>query len=517
MKFLELLSGGAAGGASIAESVTNVYDPQGDPEIYGIEYDSRRIRPGYLFVAIRGDRTDGNRYIDAAVENGAVAVVTDSGEVPAREGIAWARVEDGRRALALLSARLLDHPAQKLQISGITGTNGKTTTSYLLEAILNAAGHRTVLVGTIEYHVPGQVLDAPHTTPESLDLNRIFHKGVREGATEAVMELSSHALAQARVYGMQYDVAVFTNLTRDHLDYHHNFEQYFAAKRRLFEGIGAPPPRAAVINAEDEWGQKLAEFARSRGSEVLEYGVERGGFRALEVDLRTDGTTFDLLTPVGRIQLGSPLIGHVNVQNILAAAAAAYARGCSLQQIREGVLRLDRVPGRFERVDCGQPFTVVVDYAHTDDALKNLTRVAREFVNRGGAGRRVITLFGCGGDRDRSKRPRMGLAAGQGSDFVVITSDNPRSEDPIAIIEEARPGVEQSGVAFAVEPERRKAIAVAISEAREGDIVLLAGKGHEKVQISRSGTIPFDDVEVARQVLQAAGYQARPQLAEQGV
>jgi UDP-N-acetylmuramoyl-L-alanyl-D-glutamate--2,6-diaminopimelate ligase len=515
MKFLELVTGGAAGGASIAESVTNVYDQQGNPEIYGVEYDSRRIRPGYLFVAMRGERTDGNRYIGAALENGAVAVITDSSQPIGREGTAWARVEDGRRALALVSAKFFDYPAQKLHMSGITGTNGKTTTSFLLEAILNAAGHRTVLIGTIEYHVAGQALEAPHTTPESLDLNRVFHKGVREGATEAVMEVSSHALAQGRVYGMHYDVAVFTNLTRDHLDYHHNFDQYFAAKRRLFEGVGAPPPRAAVINADDEWGQKLAEFVRTRGSEVLEYGLTRGSFRALEVDLRSDGTTFDLLTPVGRIQLGSPLIGHVNVQNILAAAAAAYARGCSLQQIREGVLRLDRVPGRFERVDCGQPFTVVVDYAHTDDALKNLTRVAREFVNRSGAGKRVITLFGCGGDRDRTKRLRMGLAAGQSSDFVVITSDNPRSEDPMAIIEEARPGVEQSGVAFAVEPDRRKAIALAIAEAREGDIVLLAGKGHEKVQISRTGTVPFDDVEVARQVLHAAGFQGRRQLAEQ--
>jgi UDP-N-acetylmuramoyl-L-alanyl-D-glutamate--2,6-diaminopimelate ligase len=359
-----------------------------------------------------------------------------------------------------------------------------------------------VLVGTIEYHVAGEVYEAPHTTPESLDLQRLFAAGLHRGASEVVMEASSHALAQERTYGLPFDVAVFTNLTQDHLDYHHDFEQYFAAKRRLFEGIGGPAPRVAILNAEDEYGRRLAEFAHKQ-SHVLRYGIEQGDFRVANLQLGREGLRFTLRSPAGEIEINSPLLGRVNVQNILAASAAAHARGCSLQEVAEGVARLTRVPGRFERVDCGQPFTVVVDYAHTDDALRNLLRLAREFV---GAKGRVITLFGCGGDRDRTKRPRMGRAAGEASDFVVLTSDNPRSENPLAIINDARAGLDATKAKFTVEPDRRNAIALAISEARAGDIVLLAGKGHEKVQVLATGSVPFDDVVVAHETLQAAGF-----------
>jgi UDP-N-acetylmuramoyl-L-alanyl-D-glutamate--2,6-diaminopimelate ligase len=474
----------------------------GDPQILGLDYDSRRVKPGWVFVAIRGEATDGNRYIDAALKNGAVAVVSDSPEQPAHRHIAWAVVTHGRRALAQLSANFYRHPAEKLHITGITGTNGKTTTTFLVESILNSAGKKSALIGTIEYHVAGQALPAPHTTPESLELNQLFAAALAAGASDLVMEVSSHALEQGRVFGIHYDVAVFTNLTRDHLDYHHDMESYFAAKRMLFEGSGARPPRAAVINADDEYGSALLSVSRNASEELISYGIRRGEFQAANIDLQPQSTAFDLLTPQGKIKIRSPLIGRVNVFNILAAAGAAWARRCSLEQIAHAVENFQQVPGRFQRVDCGQPFTVVVDYAHTDDALRNLTSIARDFASRDGKKGRVLTVFGCGGDRDRSKRPLMGQAAGQGSDFVVLTSDNPRSEDPQKIMEDALPGLERSGTKYAVETDRRKAIALALAEAAPGDVVLIAGKGHEKVQITREGTIPFDDVQVAQEALQ---------------
>src|SRR5580700_1828309 len=443
----------------------------GDPGVSGVEYDSRRVKPGGLFVAMRGESSDGNRFIDQAISAGAVAVVTDSAAEKPRSGVAWAVVPDGRRALARVSANFYKKPAERIAITGITGTNGKSTTAFLLE------------------------------------LNRIFSEALGNGATDAVMEVSSHALAQERVFGVPFDVAVFTNLTRDHLDYHKTMEEYFAAKRVLFEGCGTDAPRAVVTNLDDEYGAKLAELSGKRSSVVLKYGWERGDLHAEKVEITTRGTRFDLVMPEVKIAVFSALIGRVNVYNILAAAGAGYARGCSAQAIAAGIDKLACVPGRFERVDCGQPFTVVVDYAHTDDALRNLTALARELVSGTGPKGRVLTVFGCGGDRDRNKRPLMGEAAGRGSDFVVLTSDNPRSEDPVAIINDAVVGLQKTGVKYTVEADRRKAIALAISEARPGDIVLLAGKGHEKVQTTREGTLPFDDLEVARQALQAAGFE----------
>jgi UDP-N-acetylmuramoyl-L-alanyl-D-glutamate--2,6-diaminopimelate ligase len=477
----------------------------GDPAVSGVEYDSRRVKPGGLFVAMRGESSDGNRFIDQAISAGAVAVVTDSASEKARPAVAWAVVPNGRRALARVSANFYKKPAERIAITGITGTNGKSTTAFLLESILTAAGRKSALIGTIEYHVAGKVLPAPHTTPEALELNRIFSESLGWGATDAVMEVSSHALAQERVFGVPFDVAVFTNLTRDHLDYHKTMEEYFAAKRVLFEGCGTDAPRAVVTNVDDEYGAKLAEFSRKRSSVVLKYGWERGDLHAENVEISTRGTRFDLVTPAGKIAVFSALIGRVNVYNILAAAGAAYARGCSAQAIAAGIDKLACVPGRFERVECGQPFTVVVDYAHTDDALRNLTALARELVSA--AKGRVLTVFGCGGDRDRKKRPQMGEAAGRGSDFVVLTSDNPRSEDPVSIINDAVVGLQKTGVKYSVEPDRRKAVALAVGEARPGDIVLLAGKGHEKVQVTRDGPIPFDDLEVAREALRAAGFE----------
>jgi len=496
MKFLKLLDG------------AEVLSATGDPNIQGLEYDSRRVQPGFAFLAMKGESTDGNRYIDAAIQKGAVAVVTDSSAEQPRPDVAWAQVGHGRRALARLSANFYGRPAEKLANSGITGTNGKTTTSFLLEAILNAAARKVVLIGTIEYHVAGQVIPAPHTTPEPLDINRLFAEALQAGATESVMEDSSHALVQQRVYGIPYDVAIFTNLTRDHLDYHGTFDEYFAAKRMLFEGVGTDPPRVAVLNIDDEYGRELVNFSKKR-SQLITYGLTGGDFHAENADIGPRGTRFDLVTPERSVPLWSPLIGKVNVYNILAASAAAYARGVSLDEIARGIATLDRVPGRFERVDAGQPFTVVVDYAHTDDALKNLTALAREFVKRAGLEGKVITLFGCGGDRDKTKRPLMGEAAGRGSNFVVLTSDNPRSEDPLAIIADAKPGLEKTGTPFAVEPDRRKAIDLALHKAGPGDIVLLAGKGHEKTQTTREGVAPFDDVEVAKDLLHQMGFEPR--------
>src|SRR6478735_10045889 len=360
----------------------------GDPEVSGLDYNSRRVEPGWVFVAMRGESSDGNRHIDSALKNGAVAVVTDSRSEHRRHRMPWAVVPSGRRALARMSANFYGHPAEKLKIIGITGTNGKTTTSFLCESILQHVGRASALVGTIEYHIPVKaaqsgaapyrVLPAPHTTPEALELNQVFAEALEAGATHAVMEVSSHALVQERVWGVPYEVAVFTNLTRDHLDYHKSMDSYFEAKSILFLGCGTRPPRAAVINADDEYGQSLGQSRKTLSQHVILYGIHNGDFKATNINLQQDGTTFDLVTPSGSMKIETALIGGINIYNILAAAAATFACGCSLQQIAEAVAQFKQVPGRFEKVDCGQPFTVVVDYAHTDDALRNLTGIARD-------------------------------------------------------------------------------------------------------------------------------------------
>jgi UDP-N-acetylmuramoyl-L-alanyl-D-glutamate--2,6-diaminopimelate ligase len=471
--------------------------------ISGVAYDSRRVGPGDLFVAMRGDATDGNQFIEAAIAKGAAAVLTDSSESYDRllrkhEDLPTALVEHGRRALAEASAVVMGHPEKKLALSAVTGTNGKTTTAFVLESLLRSAKRQCVLIGTIEVHVGDEVRESPHTTPESRDVLEIFADGVRAGATEAVMEMSSHALEQERVWGLPVDVAIFTNLTQDHLDYHQTMERYFQAKARLFEGVGTPPPRVAVVNTDDPYGEKLA--AGLERSQLLRYGLDaETDFRAEDVRMRAGKTQFRMATPAGSVEVCSRLTGRVNVYNVLAASAAAWARGLSLEQITRGIEIGAQVPGRFQVVPANNDVTVVVDYAHTDDALRNLLGLARELVrDRGG---RVITLFGCGGDRDRTKRPKMGRAAGEGSDLVVLTSDNPRGEEPGAIIAEALAGVRETGTECVVEEDRARAIHSAIHAARPGDIVLLAGKGHEREQIVKGKTIAFDDAEVAAKVL----------------
>lgn len=468
-------------------------------DIHGLEYDSRRVGEGFVFFAFPGSRTDGRQFAEQALARGAAAVVSES---PAPEGFGgpWLEVEHGRQALALAARNYYCRPDERLRLTGITGTNGKTTTSYLIDAVLRAAGQTTALVGTIEYHLAGRVLPAVNTTPESLDLLRLFVQLEREGGKYVTMEVSSHALELGRVYGLEFHTAVFTNLTRDHLDFHGTMEAYFDAKRKLFEGAGAPPPRAAVLNRDDEQVRGMKARAET---EVYWYGLGPDAtLRARHVSSGFDGLRFDVQYGKRRFGIASKLIGKINVYNILAACGAALSYGIHPESITKGIASLEAVPGRFERVDEGQPFTVVVDYAHTDDALRNVIAVAR-----GLEPKRVITLFGCGGDRDRTKRPLMGRAAAEGSDFVVLTSDNPRSEDPIAIMNDALVGIQRVNVPYLVEPDRATAIARAIQEARAGDIVILAGKGHETYQILKDQTIPFDDRAVAREVLRKYGYQ----------
>jgi UDP-N-acetylmuramoyl-L-alanyl-D-glutamate--2,6-diaminopimelate ligase len=480
----------------------------GEP-VTGVEYDSRKVKPGAVFVAMKGGSTDGNRYVEKARAAGALGIITDSAPMfdhllVFAPGLPVLEVEHGRRALAQASAAFFGHPERRLAATGITGTNGKTTTAYLIEALLNAAARKTVLIGTIEYHVAGEVRPSVHTTPESRDLFELMAEGVVRGATELVTEVSSHALDQGRATGLIFDVAVFTNLTRDHLDYHETMEKYFAAKRLLFDGTVYPAPRVAVINAHDPRTEELAAAAAKAGAEVRTYGIGQGDWRAAAYTLTPSGAVLELETPAGAAKVTSRLAGEVNIYNLLAAFTTAHARGVPFAELVESVPRLQPVPGRFQAVDAGQPFTVIVDYAHTDDALLNLTALARQMTAQTGG--RVLTLFGCGGDRDRTKRPKMGQAAGQGSDFVVATSDNPRSEEPLAILAEIEPGLKATGVRYTIEPDRTAAIRLALHEAKTGDVVLIAGKGHEKEQILAGRTIPFDDVEIALSALGEMGY-----------
>jgi UDP-N-acetylmuramoyl-L-alanyl-D-glutamate--2,6-diaminopimelate ligase len=467
--------------------------------VTGLDYDSRRIKHGFLFFAFPGSRADGREFAGNALFRGAVAVAGES-EAP-DESLAprWIQVEHGRHALALAARNFYRKPDERLGLTGVTGTNGKTTAAFLIDSILRATGRTTGLIGTIEYHLAWRVLPSVNTTPESLDLVRLFWELERAGGSHVTLEVSSHALALGRVYGLQFHTAVFTNLTRDHLDFHGSMEAYFAAKQLLFSGDGGPPPRFAVLNRDDKYARKLKV---NRKTKTIWYGLGHGSdLRALDVSSGPHGLRFDVRYGKLRFTVQSPLIGRINVYNILAACGAGLSYGVAPEHVAQGIADLHAVPGRFERIDEGQPFVVVVDYAHTDDALRNTIAVAR-----GLNPKRVITLFGCGGDRDRAKRPLMGQAAAEASDFVVLTSDNPRSEDPLAIMNDALVGIRRVDVPHVVEPDRADAIARALKEAREGDLVILAGKGHETHQVLKNRTIPFDDRMVAREVLRGYGY-----------
>ena len=377
---------------------------------------------------------------------GALAVVSESPAPPELAG-RWIQVAHGRQALSLAARNFFRRPDERLSLTGITGTNGKTTTAYLIDSVLRAGGKTTAMIGTIEYHLAGRVLKAVNTTPESLDLLRLFADLENAGGTHVTMEVSSHALALGRVYGLNFHTTIFTNLTRDHLDFHGDMETYFAAKQLLFDGAGGAPPRYAVLNREDAWARRIKVHPQT---ELLWYGLgPEAGLRPRHIASGFSGLRFDLQYGKLRFPVESPLIGKINVYNILAACAAGLSYGLAPEVIARGIANLKAVPGRFERVDEGQPFVVVVDYAHTDDALRNVIAVAR-----GLNPKRVITLFGCGGDRDRAKRPLMGQAAAEASDFVVLTSDNPRSEDPLAIMNDALVGIRRTDVPHIVEPDR---------------------------------------------------------------
>jgi len=469
-------------------------------EISSVAYDSRKVQPGALFVAIQGEKIDGNRFAADALARGAAAVASESPAPPDFPSTAaWIRVSHARKALAIAGANFYGRPAEKLKLVGITGTNGKTTTTYLMDSILRVAGHKTGLLGTISYRTPRGELVASNTTPESLDLQRFFAEVCEGGGTHVTLEVSSHALAMDRVWGCPFAVAVFTNLTRDHLDFHKTMADYWAAKRRLFEGTGAGAPAVGVVNTDDPASKQLVKLA----GRTITYGLSNGAdVVTRKFALAFSGLGFSVQTPAGRVEIRSPLVGRTNVYNILAAVAAAVGLGIDVEAIGEGVAQLPAVPGRFERIDEGQPFLVVVDYAHTDDALRNLLETARELPHSG----RIITLFGCGGDRDRTKRPLMGEVAGTLSHLVVLTSDNPRTEDPLRIINDVIVGLQKAQPKYVVEPDRARAIELALDEAQPGDILLLAGKGHETYQILRDRTIDFDDREVVRRALRRRGY-----------
>ena len=498
MKLTELLNG------------IKGYKLIGDPEkdIRAIAYDSRKVQPGTLFVALKGVSMDGHAYIRDAVQRGASAVVLE--DVPNEKfDVPVIRVSDSRRALSLIALQFYGHPFEGVDLIGITGTNGKTTTSFILESILLKAGKRPGVIGTINYRYSELSRPASVTTPESMDLIGLAREMVDASTTHIIMEVSSHGLVQGRTSDCPFGTAVFTNLSRDHLDYHKNMEEYFMAKSLLFRELGRES--AAVINMDDSRGQVLAAMTKAK---IITYGIRgRWDIRMDSIRMDKEGIRAELITPIGRREIRSSLIGEFNIYNILAASSSAVSIGLDLDTIAGGIESLPFVPGRMEVVRNCQDLTVVVDYAHTPDALLKTLLCLKPFVQG-----RLITVFGCGGDRDRGKRAEMGLIAGRESDVVFITSDNPRSEDPQSIVSEIEQGIRQSAMkklesplpagietGYFTEPNRREAIRRAISIARKRDLVLIAGKGHEDYQIIGRERKYFDDrKEAALAALEAA-------------
>ncbi|NPV29694.1 MAG: UDP-N-acetylmuramoyl-L-alanyl-D-glutamate--2,6-diaminopimelate ligase [Firmicutes bacterium] len=466
--------------------------------VEGIHYDSRQVKPGFIFVAIKGFRTDGHFYLDEAVARGAVGLVVER-EVPVPPGAAWARVRDTRRALASLAANFYGHPSRELTLIGVTGTNGKTTTTHLIEAVLRAKGIKTGLIGTVWNKIGEKELPVLHTTPESLELQSLLREMVGAGVAAVAMEVSSHGLFLKRVAECEFDAAVFTNLTRDHLDFHKNLDEYLAAKMLLFTGLGKnrtkKRPCYAVVNIDDPAGR---EIARSVDLPVITYGIrENAGVRAEKVNLSARGTEFTVRYQKEEIPFFLSLPGEFNVYNGLAAICVGLQEGVEVSFLQETLQKAKGAPGRFEVVEQGQDFTVVVDYAHTPDGLENVLRTARALTQG-----RIITVFGCGGDRDPGKRPLMGRISGELSDFTIITSDNPRSEDPVQILAQIEAGIKQiPNARYLVIEDRYEAIRAALHHARAGDFVIIAGKGHEDYQIIGEKVVPFSDRSVAREII----------------
>jgi UDP-N-acetylmuramoyl-L-alanyl-D-glutamate--2,6-diaminopimelate ligase len=478
-------------------------DRSSSRDVTMVAYDSRQVTPGAVFVALKGQHADGVSFAHEAVARGAQAVVSEA-DAPAGIDVIWIRVTDARLALAALAAAFFERPSEELTLVGITGTNGKTTTSYLLAGMFEAAGHRCGVIGTVAHRVGPKQLEAARTTPEAPELHLMLREMVAEGCSACVMEVSSHALALRRADHLRFAAGIFTNLTRDHLDFHRDMEEYFAAKRRLFELLPADAP--AIVNADDPRG---AEVAAAAGRPVT-YAIDAAAdVRPGPLAYSLDGLAFEIRTPRGTVSVRSPLVGRPNAYNVLSAVAAAMALDLPFSAIEDGIRGLAMVPGRFQVVSQpGDDVRVVVDYAHTDDALKNLLETARQL-----GPSRVITVFGCGGDRDRSKRPLMGAVAARLSDLVIVTSDNPRTEDPEHIIDEIQRGIRipadrvpkgqvgpKSTPCLAI-VDRKAAIERAVKEARAGDLVLIAGKGHERYQVIGERVLPFDDVDVAEAAL----------------
>ena len=471
-----------------------------DGSITSVTDDSRAVSSGSLFVAVKGERVDGHKYVGQAIKAGAAAIVgQDSVE---RASIPFVQVTDSRKALGLIGSRFYGDPSAQLAMIGVTGTNGKTTTTYLCKALLENIGRRVGLIGTVAYQIGAETIPASHTTPGAVELQQLLARMNEARLDSVVMEVSSHALAMDRTAGCEYDVAVFTNLTQDHLDYHRTMEEYFQAKLRLFTGLGQGKKtrQRAIVNMDDPRGVYVRAACRVP---VWGYALNvSADLMAENVRLSMNGSTFTAATPAGTFTVESRLVGEHNVYNLLGAIGVALHGGATCDQVREAVARVNNVPGRFERVSAGQDFTVVVDYAHTEDALVRLLTAARTLKTE-----RIITLFGCGGDRDRGKRPKMGRAAVEFSDVVILTSDNPRTEDPLAILREVEAGVREAlqrrpSVQYHMVADRREAIGTAVRLARPGDILLIAGKGHEDYQIVGTKKMHFDDREVAREAIQ---------------
>ncbi|MFN2531036.1 MAG: UDP-N-acetylmuramoyl-L-alanyl-D-glutamate--2,6-diaminopimelate ligase [Pyrinomonadaceae bacterium] len=472
----------------------------GDAEVavLDVTHDSRRATAGSLFAAVKGALFDAHKFVPQVMAQGAVGVLS---ELPAPWDFAgaWLQVNDIRRAMALAAAEVHHHPSRELQLVGITGTNGKTTTAYLIASIPEAAGEPVAMTGTVEYRLGKERQKADRTTPEAPDMQRLLRSAVGLGCRTAVMECSSQAMDFHRCDELEYAVAVFTNLTRDHLDYHKTMQNYWHAKQRLFDGRLGTRPRTSVINVDDSYGLELLEMLERAGLHVIRYAVNGDAdVTARAPKFSLDGMEFELLTPVGKRHFKSPLVGPPHIYNTLAAVASGIALGYDLDTITRALSSCTGAPGRFERVIHNGEFAVVVDYAHSDDALLNVLRTARQVVKG-----KIITVFGCGGDRDRSKRAPMGEAAGSLSDVIILTSDNPRTEDPEQILSDAEVGLRQTNKPYQKIADRREAIYEAIAEAQIGDLVLIAGKGHEDYQIIGREVLHFDDREVAKEALAA--------------
>ncbi len=484
--------------ADVADALGSAGTGDGTEIVSDLTHDSRQAHKGTLFVAIKGHTMDGHRFVADVMRRGAAGIISEYDPPSGFKG-EWLKVKDAREALAKAAAVINGYPSHELDLVGVTGTNGKTTTTYLCFTLAQIAGIKPAMLTTVEYRIGDKSLPAVRTTPEASDTNRFLREAVDDGCGMAVMESSSQAIDLHRCDWLRYKVAVFTNLTRDHLDYHHTMENYFDAKKKLFDGRLGEKPGSSVINIDDEWGVKLTDELRAAGQRVVTFSQNDSSSDLSATDVEVSlvrGTSFLLKTPAGERRVISPLVGKPHVYNMLAATATALELGYELDSIVDGLSRSVGAPGRFERVQHDRDFAVVVDYAHTDDALLNTLQTARDLATG-----RIITVFGCGGDRDKTKRVPMGRAAGEHSNLVFITSDNPRTEDPLKIISEIELGVAETGTEYYAVSDRREAITRAVTSAGPGDVVIIAGKGHETYQIIGNDKFHFDDREVAAEAL----------------